>query len=129
MMEIECSAKRARFWVLPLAVVGAIAAACGPAAAADRSMDDLIGHWCGGPGVDLEYVFASDRLSVTARGGRGRPNVLHIARVEASPDWINIIWSGGGNTVYWKFSSDGRTMYKHANETGDMGPEQEFHRC
>lgn len=127
MMHTEHLMRRTGLSVL--AVVGAIAAAGGPAAAADRSMDDLVGHWCGGPGVDLEYVFARDRLSVTGRHGQGRPNVYRIKRVEASPDWINIIWSDGGNTVYWKFSDDGQTMEKHFNETGDKGPEQKFHRC
>lgn len=127
-MKFECLARHARFCILSLAVVGALAAASGPAAAADRSMDDLVGQWCGGPGVDLEYVFARDRLRVARRDGSG-PHMYRIKSVEATPDWINIIWSDGGNTVYWKFSSDGRTMYKHANETGDRGPEQEFHRC
>ncbi len=129
MLGIGYLASRAGRWVVPLLVLAVVGIASGPAAARDRSMDDLLGRWCGGPGVDLQYVFTRDRLSVTGRNGRGRPNIYRIKRVEASPDWINVIWSDGGNTVFWKFSDDGQTMYKHRNETGDMGPEQEFHRC
>jgi uncharacterized caspase-like protein len=110
-----------------VAVVAPPGIAGGPAVARNRSMDDLVGSWCS---VERDYVFARDKLIVHNHGQTSPGSVYRIARVEASPDWINIIWEPPyTNTVYWKFSSDGQIMYKHANETGDLGAEEKFHRC
>ncbi len=109
---------------LGLATIAVIALAATPTAAANLSIKDLVGRWCS---AAKDYTFTRTRLTVTMHGGG--TGIYEIARVEASPQWLNVTWRKGGNTVFFKFSADRRQMFQHANETGDMGPEREFHRC
>ncbi len=107
-----------------VAALAILALVVTPTAAADLSIKSLLGRWCGST---KDYTFTRTRLTVTMHGGG--TGIYEIAKVEASPEWINVFWKGKGNTVFWKFSADRRQMFQHANETGDMGPEREFHRC
>jgi hypothetical protein len=98
------------------------------ATARDITMDNLLGHWCG---TRSNYTFTTTRLTVDLHGGGALPHgsVLEIEKVEIGDGWINIKWKNDGNTVFWKFSNDGREMYQRANDSGDMGPERRYHRC
>jgi hypothetical protein len=99
------------------------------AAAKDLSIENLLGRWCG-PTAD--YTFSRTELRVVPHNKQRTLThgpVLVIDDVEVGDGWINVKWKNAGNTVFWKFSNDGRQMYQHANEEGDHGPQMKFHRC
>ena len=98
-------------------------------AAEDLSINTLLGRWCG-PTAD--YTFSRTELRVALHNKNRTLThgpVLVIQDVETGDGWINVKWKNAGNTVFWKFSDDGKQMFQHANESGDHGPEQRFHRC
>jgi hypothetical protein len=96
--------------------------------AGDVSIDDLLGDWCG---AKVDYSFTRTKLNVKLHGSGNLTHgpVLEIEKVENGDGWVNIIWKGAGNTIFLKFSADGREMFQKANNSGDMGPELRFHRC
>jgi hypothetical protein len=116
-----------RIWSLHLAVLATIALTPISAAAADLSVEDLLGRWCG---TITDYTFTSTRLTVKFHDGR-QGKILGIKEMSATDEWIDVKWKPpyGGNTVFWKFSTDKRQMFQEANDAGDKGPEHEFHRC
>lgn len=106
-----------------------LAIASNAIAAEDLSIDSLLGRWCG-PTAD--YTFSRTELNVELHNKNRHLThgpVLVIQKVETGDGWINVKWKNAGNTVFWKFSNDGRQMFQHANESGDHGPEMKFHRC
>ena len=107
----------------------AIASSAAGAKDKDLSIDTLLGRWCG-PTAD--YTFSRTELRVSLHNKQRTLThgpVLVIQEVEPGDGWINVKWKNAGNTVFWKFSDDGKQMYQHANESGDHGPEMRFHRC
>jgi hypothetical protein len=110
--------------ILSRAVLVATMLSAMSSAAADRSIVDLLGHWCG----DISnYDFTRSKLTVTFHDGTAK-RVWNIERVVGDPDWLDVHWANG-NTVFHRFSKDGEQMFQAANTKGDMGPEREFHRC
>jgi hypothetical protein len=96
-----------------------------PASAAKLSANDLMGRWCGST---TDYYFVARSLTVTWHADGAR-RVVPIRQIVAHPDYLDVQWATGGNTVFWRFSDDKTQMEQAANTGGDMGPAYRFHRC
>lgn len=120
---------RIRFGLNLLLAFAMLAIASKAVAARDLSIESLVGRWCGSA---VDYTFSRTELRVVLHDKQRTLThgpVLEIQNVKTGDGWIEIKWKGAGNTVFWKFSDDGRQMFQKANDAGDHGPERKFHRC
>lgn len=99
-----------------------------PALAKPLPISKLTGKWCG---TETNYIFAPKSLTVVWTDD-GQSRRFAITRIIPSEDFFDVHWIRDGktqNTVFSKFSADGRRMFQLANTSGDMGPERPFQRC
>jgi hypothetical protein len=118
-------------------IVFALASAFGTkgGCAAELSVDDLLGKWCG-PTID--YVFTRERLTVLPHDGSA-PRVLPIRKfaLNSGEGSIKVYWDikrrdlveEDISTVFYEFDPDHHNMAQQANTTGDKGARRAFHRC
>jgi hypothetical protein len=99
-------------------------------AAADLSIDDLVGRWCGDTS---RYVFTRTELDVTLLDGQTPKHgpVLEILRVDVKADKIEVSWKPDrlGNSTAFKLSADKRQLIQQSQTEGDKGPKRIFKRC
>jgi hypothetical protein len=100
------------------------------AAAADLSINDLIGRWCGS---ESNYTFTPTQLFVVRLDGKNLKNgpVLKIAKVEGNANEIQVMWSPlkPGNSTSFELTADKRQLIQVPETKGDKGPRREFRRC
>jgi hypothetical protein len=105
-----------------------IAGSSTPGFAKNLSSSKLFGRWCG---AATSYIFTRERLTVVWNAD-GRRRSFVIVKYVPGPEYIDVQWVRDDlpqNTVFSKFSRDGRSMAQLANTHGDMGPERPFRRC
>lgn len=99
-------------------------------AAADLSIDDLVGRWCGDTS---RYVFTRTELDVTLLDGQTPKHgpVLEILRVDVKADKIELSWKPDrpGNSTAFKLSADKQQLIQQSQTEGDKGPKRIFKRC
>ena len=132
MVRINIAARDiGRCWMVALPAFATIALAPVSAAAANISINDMLGRWCG---ASSDYTFTRTQLIVKFHNSR--PNrVLTVSKVTTSESdvvvlnaWIDFDWKEGGNTVFFNFSADKREMLQDGNDLKNL-PERQFHRC
>jgi hypothetical protein len=99
-------------------------------AAADLSIDDLVGRWCGDTS---QYKFTRTQLNVTLLNGKKPKHgpVLEILRVDVKADKIELSWKPDrrGNSTAFKLSTDKQQLIQQSESEGDKGPKRIFKRC
>jgi hypothetical protein len=99
-------------------------------AAADLSIDDLVGRWCGDTS---QYEFTRTQLNVTLLDGATPKHgpVLEILRVDVKPGEIDVVWKPDrpGNSTGFKLSPDKQQLIQQSQSEGDKGPKRIFKRC
>jgi hypothetical protein len=99
------------------------------AAAADLTLDDILGRWCS---KDGNYTFTATELDVDPPKKRNLAHgrVLKIFKVLGRPDYILIYWSDKPDD-YTKLtlSGDKSQLIQPKQTGGDNGPERIFRRC
>jgi hypothetical protein len=105
------------------------AASC-PVAAADLSMADLLGRWCGDP---VNYTFAPGQLLVTPLHGQAlaHGNISKISQIEGASDHVDVFWAPYDPSRFtrFRFSSDKSQLIQMEETEGDKGPRRIFRRC
>ena len=101
-----------------------------PAAAAELTLNDLLGKWCGS---ESNYTFIRSELRIVRLDGRNlnKGPVLKILKSENRANGgIEIYWvpDKPGNSTAFQVSVKGE-LIELAQTEGDKGPTRVFHRC
>lgn len=99
-----------------------------PASAEPMPISRIFGKWCG---TVTSYTFTRNSMTVAWYADKTRIR-FKVTKILPREDFLDVHWirnNEAQNTIFAKFSADGRSMAQLANTHGDMGPERPFRRC
>jgi hypothetical protein len=122
-------AMRAGIWK-SLFASAVIASTSHPVGAADITIDDLIGRWCG---TESNYTFSRTDLQVARLDGQPLKHgpQLRIAKVEGTNSQLTVHWVPIrlGNSTSFELTDDRSRLIQWSQIVGDKQPELVFQRC
>ena len=112
-----------------LAVILGLMSIAPSARAAELSIDDLVGKWCGSIS---DYTITRTEMFVHRHDNANLTHGanLHIVEVEKDGDSLILHWSDTpGDATRFSLSDDRRELIQGAETSGDKGPRRVFRHC